>query len=310
MTDNSGEQPLQSPPEPTEESRVKGQDTEHQPGTPNTEGSNSPAAVVVAASEEAENAPAPLVTDSQLLVDLDGFEGPIDVLLTLARDQKVDLTKISILQLADQYLAFVARARSVRLELAADYLVMAAWLAYLKSRLLLPEPETEDEQPTGQEMAAALAFQLRRLEAMQDAGARLMARSLLGRDVFARGAPEPVEVITHATFETKLYDLLAAYGAIRNRTGGHQSLQIAAPELYSVEVALERLREQLGRMPDWMSLSAFLPAGMKDSLVMRSAIAATFVATLELVREGKLMLRQSGPYAQIFVRNAQERPQE
>ncbi len=308
MTDNTGDQPM-TPPEPTEDPRVNGQD-EHQASANQPAEEQAPAAVAVAAPDEAENGPAPLVTESQLLVDLDGFEGPIDVLLTLARDQKVDITKISILQLADQYLAFIARARSVRLELAADYLVMAAWLAYLKSRLLLPEPATEDEQPTGQEMAAALAFQLRRLEAMQEAGARLMARSLLGRDVFARGAPEPVEVITHATFETKLYDLLAAYGSIRARVEGHASLQIAAPELYSVEVALERLREQLGRMPDWMSLSTFLPPGLKDSLVMRSAIASTFVATLELVREGKLMLRQSGPYAQIFVRNAQERPQE
>ena len=267
-------------------------------------------AVVAGGADAAETGPAPLVTESQLLVDLDGFEGPIDVLLTLAREQKVDLSKISILQLADQYLAFVARARSVRLELAADYLVMAAWLAYLKSRLLLPEPETSDEQPTGQEMAAALAFQLRRLEAMQEAGARLMARSLLGRDVFARGAPEPVEVVTHITFETKLYDLLSAYGSIRAKVEGHRALQIAPMELYSVEMALERLRDQLGSIPDWMSLSAFLPPGLVDGLVMRSAIASTFVATLELVREGKLSLRQSGPYAQIFVRNAPERPPE
>jgi segregation and condensation protein A len=248
--------------------------------------------------------------EGELHLDLDGYEGPIDVLLTLARDQKVDLTKISILQLADQYLAFVARARSVRLELAADYLVMAAWLAYLKSRLLLPEPEPTDEQPSGQEMAAALAFQLRRLEAMQEAGARLMARSLLGRDVFARGAPEPIEVVTHVRFETKLYDLLSAYGAIRAKVEGHRPLEISAPELYSVEIALERLREQLGRMPDWQSLSAFLPAGLKEGIVMRSALASTFVATLELVREGKLLLRQAGPYAQIFVRSAPERPQE
>lgn len=307
MTDNPGEQPTHSDPVTAtgaEDASVNG------PGSDNQNDSAAPALMAVSAPGIDDNGPAPLVTESQLLVDLDGFEGPIDVLLTLARDQKVDLTKISILQLADQYLAFVARARSVRLELAADYLVMAAWLAYLKSRLLLPEPQTDDEQPTGQEMAAALAFQLRRLEAMQEAGARLMARSLLGRDVFARGAPERTEVITHATFETKLYDLLAAYGSIKVRIEGHQALQISAPELYSVENALERLREQLGRIPDWLSLATFLPPGLKDSLVMRSAIASTFVATLELVREGKLMLRQSGPYAQIFVRNAPERPQE
>jgi segregation and condensation protein A len=250
-----------------------------------------------------------LVTESQLLVDLDGFEGPIDVLLALARDQKVDLTKISILQLADQYLAFVARASKVRLELAADYLVMAAWLAYLKSRLLLPEPAVDDEQPTGAEMAAALAFQLRRLESMQDAGVRLFARSLLGRDVFARGAPEPVEVVATIHFETKLYDLLRAYGEIRNKTEAAAPLEIAQAELYSVEVALERLRDLLGRMPDWQTLSSFLPTGLQDSLVMRSALAATFVATLELVREGKLMLRQSGFYEPIFVRQSDEATQ-
>jgi len=247
-----------------------------------------------------------LVTESQLLVDLDGFEGPIDVLLALARDQKVDLTKISILQLADQYLAFVARASKVRLELAADYLVMAAWLAYLKSRLLLPEPAVDDEQPTGAEMAAALAFQLRRLESMQDAGVRLFARSLLGRDVFARGAPEPVEVVATIHFETKLYDLLRAYGEIRNKTEAAAPLEIAQAELYSVEVALERLRDLLGRMPDWQTLASFLPAGLQDSLVMRSALAANFVAVLELVREGKLMLRQSGFYEPIFVRQSDE----
>ena len=287
---------------------MTGQNIEHQ-----TDGGDSaiPVAILVGEVENnTENGPTPLVTESQLLVDLDGFEGPIDVLLTLARDQKVDLTKISILQLADQYLAFVARVRSVRLELAADYLVMAAWLAYLKSRLLLPEPQTDDEQPSGQEMAAALAFQLRRLEAMQEAGARLMARALLGRDVFARGAPEPVEVISHVTFETKIYELLSAYGAIRDKVEGHRALQIAPMELYSVEVALIRLRDLLGTMPDWMALSAFLPPGLKDGLIMRSALASTFVATLELVREGKIVLRQSGPYAQIFVRNAAERPPE
>ena len=287
---------------PREESRVNGQGGERQESMP-IAGTGSDA-------ESDGHAPAPLITESQLLVDLDGFEGPIDVLLTLARDQKVDLTKISILQLADQYLAFVARARSVRLELAADYLVMAAWLAYLKSRLLLPEPEENDEEPTGAEMAAALAFQLRRLEAMQEAGARLMARSLLGRDVFARGLPEPIEVVTNVTFETKLYDLLRAYGDIRAKAEGHQALQIAPMELYSVEVALERLRDQLGRMPDWQSLSAFLPPGVHDGLVMRSALASTFVATLEMVREGQLLLRQSGPYAPIYLRKAPETPQE
>src|SRR5215475_6959548 len=151
-------------------------------------------------------------SDSQFVLDLDGYEGPIDVLLNLAREQKVDLTKISILDLADQYLAFVARARRLRLELAADYLVMAAWLAYLKSRLLLPEPEGEAE-PTGAELAAALAFQLQRLEAMQRAGARLMALPRLGRDFFVRGEPERVQVVARPVYRLTLYELLKAYGA-------------------------------------------------------------------------------------------------
>src|SRR5277367_5430604 len=152
----------------------------------------------------------------ELVVDLDGYEGPIDVLLALAREQKVDLTHISILQLADQYLAFISAARSLRLEIAADYLVMAAWLAYLKSRLLLPEPQPDDE-PSGAELAAALAYQLQRLEAMQQAGARLMARPQLGRDVFRRGAPEGVPIVKHAQYEATLFELLKAYGEGRSR---------------------------------------------------------------------------------------------
>ena len=156
---------------------------------------------------------------SELVVDLDGYEGPIDVLLSLARDQKVDLTKISILQLADQYLAFISAARQMRLEIAADYLVMAAWLAYLKSRLLLPEPQPEDE-PSGAELAAALAFQLQRLEAMQQAGVRLMAGPLLGRDVFPRGAPEGLPLVSRFAYDATLYDLLKAYGDSRRRTVG------------------------------------------------------------------------------------------
>ena len=157
------------------------------------------------------DAPQDVVSDAQFVLDLDGYEGPIDVLLNLARDQKVDLTRISILDLADQYLAFVSRARRLRLELAADYLVMAAWLAYLKSRLLLPEPEGEAE-PTGAELAAALAFQLQRLEAMQKAGKALLERAQLGRDVFARGAPEGVTVDTRSFYNLSRYELLKAYG--------------------------------------------------------------------------------------------------
>ncbi|MCB2102332.1 MAG: segregation/condensation protein A [Rhodobacterales bacterium] len=240
------------------------------------------------------------------IVDLEGFEGPIDMLLAMARDQKVDLIHISILALADQYLAFVAEARRANLELAADYLVMAAWLAYLKSRLLLPVTESEDE-PTGAEMAAALQFQLRRLEAMKEAGARLMARPRLGMAFFHRGAPERFGTETTTVFEVTLHDLLKAYGDARGRRR-IDTLQIEPFELYTVDDALARIRTLLGSTPDWSSLAAFLPpdfhAGRMSGLVSRSAVAATFTATLEMVREGQLELRQEGTFGRIFVRAA------
>lgn len=238
----------------------------------------------------------------QLTLDLDGYEGPIDVLLALARDQKVDLAKISILQLADQYLAYIADVRRVRLEIAADYLVMAAWLAYLKSRLLLPEPEGEPD-PTAEAMANALQFQLRRLEAMQEAGIRLMARPLVGRDVFTRGAPEGVKVIVDEKLEPNLYELLKAYGSIRAKDEA-AVLEIAPSELYSMEVAMVRLREMLGGVPDWTELTAFLPTDLRDSLITRSALAATFAASLELVREGMAQLRQTAAFSPIYLRRA------
>ena len=196
--------------------------------------------------------------EAALVLNLDGFEGPIDLLLTLARDQKVDLTRISILALAEQYLAFIQEARRLRLELAADYLVMAAWLAYLKSRLLLPEPESGDDEPTGEEMAAALQFQLQRLEAMRDAGHKLFAGDLLGREVFPRGAPEGFGTITYAHYTLSLFELLQGYGAIQRR-GKVEPLHIAPPDLYSMDDALERLSRSLGNIGDWTTLNNFLP---------------------------------------------------
>ncbi len=235
------------------------------------------------------------------VVDVDGFEGPIDVLLTMARNQKVDITQISIVQLADQYLAFVAEARRGNLELAADYLVMAAWLAYLKSRLLLPDLEGEDE-PSGEEMAAALAFQLRRLEAMQQAGARLQSRNRLGRDFFARGTPEKFRVTAHTIYEVSLFELLKCYGEQRGRkTNG--VLHIEPWNLYSVDDALERLARVIGRLPDWQTLVKFLPDGIEDGLTYRSAVASTFTATLEMARAGKLKLRQNEAFAPIYIRS-------
>lgn len=238
---------------------------------------------------------------TELVVDLEGYEGPIDVLLNLARDQKVDLTKISILKLADQYLAFISAARRLRLEIAADYLVMAAWLAYLKSRLLLPEPQPPDE-PSGAELAAALAHQLQRLEAMQQAGARLLARPLLGRDVFARGAPEGLPRTLIPVYELTLYELLRAYGEGRQRKEG-SVLHIEPPELYSMDDALQRLSRLLGRMPEWRTLVTFLPPGLRSGIVHRSAIAATFAASLELARAGKLQLRQDVAFGPIYLRS-------
>jgi segregation and condensation protein A len=243
---------------------------------------------------------------ADLVVDLEGYEGPIDMLLTLAREQKVDLTRISILKLADQYLAYIAAARWLKLEIAADYLVMAAWLAYLKSRLLLPQPPEPDE-PSGEDMAAALAYQLQRLEAMQAAGIRLMARPQLGRDVFQRGAPEGLPRVTVPVWDVSLYDLLKAYGDGRQRKEG-AVLHIPPPELYSMDDALERLSRILGRVPEWRSLMSFLPAVAGTGIVWRSAIAATFSASLELARTGKLQLRQDAAFGPIFLRSTPESP--
>jgi segregation and condensation protein A len=252
--------------------------------------------------EQTERLTPESVDDGQFLLDLDGYEGPIDVLLALARDQKVDLTKLSILDLADQYLEFVARARRLRLELAADYLVMAAWLAYLKSKLLLPEPEGEGE-PTGAELAAALAYQLQRLEAMQDAGARLMGRAQLGRDIFPRGAPESIRIVAKPVYQLTLYELLRAYGNHVTRQQLPQTLHILPMELYSMDDAMKRLGDMLGHMPDWTVLTSFMPAEFKSALQRRSAIAATFAASLEMVRSGRAQLRQDGTFGPIFLRS-------
>ena len=235
------------------------------------------------------------------VVDLEGYEGPIDVLLSLARDQKLDLTQISILPLAEQYLAFVVDARRQNLELAADYLVMAAWLAYLKSRLLLPDL-SEGDEPTGEEMAAALAFQLQRLEAMQNAGQGLMARHRLGQEFFARGAPEAFRPVANAYFEISLFELLKVYGEQRRRGAGGGVLHIEPFELHTVEDALARIKGLLGSMPDWESLWKFLPSGLRKGIVTRSAMASTFAASLELAREGKLDIRQSDTFGPIRLR--------
>ena len=244
------------------------------------------------------------LSDDAFVLRLDVYEGPIDVLLDQARSQKVDLTQVSILQLADQYLAFIERARRLRLELAADYLVMAAWLAYLKSRLLLPVP-SDDAEPTGAELAAALAFQLRRLESMRDAGIRLMARPRLGIDVHVRGAPEPLQTVRRPVYSASLYDLLRAYAdQTRRKQVAETTLRVEPSRLYSTDDALARLRRLLGHAPDWLPLVALLPEVSGQPLVRRSALAATFAASLELARDGVLEIRQELTYGPILLRRA------
>ncbi len=241
-------------------------------------------------------------TLTRFVVDIDGFEGPIDVLLSLAREQKVDLANLSILQLAEQYLQFVTETRRTNLELAADYLVMAAWLAYLKSRLILPDSGEEDE-PTGEEMAAALSFQLRRLQAMRDAGARIMARPRLDRDFHRRGDPEKFSAVYKSVLDVNLYDLLKGYGD-QKRRATDTTLHIEPWELYTVEDAINRLQGLLGSTPDWQSLAKFLPPGIADGLARRSALASFFAASLEMARQGRMRISQAGPFEPIYLRSA------
>jgi segregation and condensation protein A len=234
----------------------------------------------------------------QLTLDLDGWEGPLDLLLTLARAQKVDLRQISILALTEQYLAYLDRAAALRLELAADYLVMAAWLAYLKSALLLPRGEVEEE--LAEELSLRLQLRLERLQAMREAGARLMARDRLGRDVFPRGAPEGLRTIRHTRWQAELYDLIAAYGQVSART--RPVLHIVAPRaVMTLESALERVSARLGTQLDWARLEAFLPPHAEPRL-RRSALASSFVAALELARQGRAELQQDGAFAPLMLR--------
>ena len=236
----------------------------------------------------------------QLVVDLEGYEGPLDVLLTLARAQKVDLARISILALVEQYIAFINRVHQLRLEIAADYLVMAAWLAYLKSRLLLPE-EPSDGEPSGEEMAARLTFQLQRLEAMRQRGAEIMSRHRLGIDVFARGEPEGVTVTRHSRYELSLFELLRAY-AVQSVRHDARHVVIARPAVFSIEDAIERLRAMLGSFPDWTALETYLPQGAASPFERRSAVASTFAASLEVAKQGLVELRQLKTFGPIFLR--------
>ena len=236
----------------------------------------------------------------RLTLDLDGWEGPLDLLLTLARTQKVDLTKISILALTDQYLAFIHDAKSLKLEIAADYLVMAAWLAYLKSCLLLPRDAEADPSP--EELAMRLQLRLQRLSAMREAGARLLGRDRLGRDVFARGAPEGLRTIRKAAWQVELYDLIAAYGTIRARTEPAVHIVGRRPVM-TLEEALLRVERLIGTSVRWAEIRSFLPE-TPDPEYRRSALASSFVAALELARQGRLELEQESPFSPLYVRAA------
>jgi segregation and condensation protein A len=236
-----------------------------------------------------------------LIVDVDGYEGPLDLLLQLSRTQKVDLMKISILHLAQQYLIFVEKATELRIELAADYLVMAAWLAFLKSRLLLP-PDPTDEGPSGAELAAHLAFQLQRLEAMREAAAKLMARDQKGRDFFVRGIPEEVARLRNVTYSASLLDLMQGYARVRTKDE-FRPFVMDREAILSMEQALERLRGLIPYAIEWADLASYLPEGWElDPKKRRSATAATFAASLELAKQGQIEIRQSGTFARIEIK--------
>ncbi len=244
-----------------------------------------------------------------LLVALDGFEGPLDLLLSLARKQKIDLTKVSVLALAEQYLSFISQLRQMRLEIAADYLVMAAWLAYLKSRLLLPKEEEKSDEPSGQELAAQLAFRLKRLEAMRDAVKQLMSRKKLGFEVFARGMPEGIRTVRSGRYTATVYDLLKAYAEQRRRTTSTPH-QAGGRTVWSIGDGRKLLTRLVGPIAEWAPIEQYLADYLPNTGEGRSALASTFGATLELTREGYLELRQATPFGPIHVRWLSEPPNE
>jgi segregation and condensation protein A len=239
-------------------------------------------------------------SEPAMIVDVEGFEGPLDLLLTLARQQKVDLHKISILALADQYLLFIEAARKVRLELAADYLVMAAWLAYLKSRLLLPEA-APGEGPSAEDMALALASRLRRLEAIRDFAARMMERPQLGRDVFARGLPEPIAEVKTPEYSATLYDLLTAYASQRQRTVLSR-VRFKKRTVWSLAEARATLERMIGESSDWSRIDSVLIAYVVEPAMAATVFASSFASALELVREGHAEIHQKESFAPLYMR--------
>ncbi len=242
----------------------------------------------------------PVRQPDELTLSLEGWEGPLDLLLSLARSQKVDLVQISILALVEQYLAYLAQARALKLEIAADYLVMAAWLAYLKSCLLLPKDPEQDPSP--EEVALRLQQRLRRLDAMREAGARLLGRDRIGRDVFLRGAPEGLRLVRKAAWQVRDFDLFAAYGVVRARTAPAMHV-VHARSVMTLEEALDRVGRMIGKTLDWAFLESFLPS-TQDPQFRRSALASSFVAMLELARRGSLEFAQEVAFAPIKLKAA------
>ena len=242
----------------------------------------------------------PIRQSDELTLSLDGWEGPLDLLLNLARAQKVDLAQISILQLVEQYLAYLTEARALKLEIAADYLVMAAWLAYLKSCLLLPKDPEADPSP--EEIALRLQMRLQRLDAMREAGARLLGRDRIGRDVFLRGAPEGLRLIRKAAWQVRDFDLFAAYGVVRART--QPALHVVhARAVMTLDEAIERVGRMIGASLDWTFLESFLPA-TQDPQFRRSCLASSFLAMLELARRGRLEFAQEDSFGPIRLKAA------
>lgn len=251
-----------------------------------------------------DDAVAGRIATEALIIDVDGFEGPLDLLLTLSRTQKVDLRNISVLALAEQYLVFVEQAKVLRIELAADYLVMAAWLAFLKSRLLLP-PDPTEEGPSGEELAAHLAFQLERLQAMRDVAARLMGRDQKGREFFVRGVPEDVARVRKVTYTATLLDLMQGYSRVRTRDD-FRPYSMDRTEVMTLEQALDRMRNLIGFAGDWTDLRTYLPDGWSADLGRRrSATAANFAAVLELAKAGTLEVRQAEMFSPLQVRRTE-----
>lgn len=243
-----------------------------------------------------------LAPDQGLVIDVEGFAGPLDLLLAMARTQKVDLAKISVLDLVEQYLAFIAELQKLRLEVAADYLVMAAWLTFLKSRLLLPREEDDEESETAEMMAARLAFRLKRLDAMRDAAAKLMTRPRLGRQVFPRGRPEGIRTIRETQYTAKIYDLLKAYSDQRQRNVTVKHV-VKRRRVWSIKEARQRLERLLGQQAiDWVQLELILKRFVITNEEERTAAASSFVASLEMAREGVLEIHQEKPFGPIYLR--------